>query len=330
MSSAKLTQIGKSRYHDGSKRLKLVVSNIYQFYTNKVIIKADATQNIYFKHLTREKASYLLYNIILTKWYPVAVLILVGWLLFLSVACSWFVSDEDIANTIYYSLRSIVYIIDVIFCLSCVFASNFVIFNLVIQSFDFWFKMYNLILFLISVFVLNSSQAEYEWPILPLILQCCATFMIFFMSFILDAVAHSYKLKTIVCSIVSIYYFWRAVVVYFTYKPMLWDPFENTFGKSNHTSIDFKSLNIASLMNLIIFILKPVLGKIMRKIGQICCNANYNRTFSQPDEFVADNTKEKYQRCSGIYKKPKIYWLNKNKRMYNSQEISSTSTLTNE
>ena len=87
---------------------------------------------------------------------------------------------------------------------------------------------------------------------------------------------------------------------YFSIEDYVWNPFAayNTL----LTEISFKSLYLTASFNLALFILKPVLSKIMKKMFKFACRSCYGETHDQAQENV------KRDRLSSVYKRAYASW----------------------
>ena len=61
-------------------------------------------------------------------------------------------------DTLFWSMINIYYVMLIIFCVSYILTANFSIATFIFQTFDFWYKLYNLIIWAITSYLVNYSH----------------------------------------------------------------------------------------------------------------------------------------------------------------------------
>ena len=187
--------------------------------------------------------------------------------------------------------------------------------KLIVNTFDFWYKMYNL--FIVSVcWILidfdSSQQFEITFWLVYLIIIVLGL-LILFVFFAMDAVMIDNRKKNIILCIVVLVSLTIEIEFFFTKDDVIWNPFGNDFNK--YTRISFKSLLLSSWMNLILFMAKPVLTNFRRallKFKRQCCNVCGFKSNNTSANHTSNNNviQSKYNHvCDLLYKRPKIEWF---------------------
>ena len=179
---------------------------------------------------------------------------------------------------------------------------NTKILYLVIHTFDFWYKLFNVIMFLTSSQILRAYTVDVEIKLWFICLQQFDFLLVFCLMFIIDAFSLSHKFKISIILVVSFFMIGDVIYDYFLAKDYVWNPFESY--NLSLTQISFKSMNLTASSNLSLFILKPLLGKIMRKLIKFVCRSCYS------DHQTQDNVGQspKYHRLWSVYKRPYVSW----------------------
>ena len=203
-------------------------------------------------------------------------------------------------DAIYYSLTIGAYSITSFASLSYIFSANFSIIVFIIQTFDFWYKMYNMTLFIVSAYFINLSFTEniIYYVTVSFTIICAYGF-----SFIFDAISIQTKYKNLFIITAVSWGVYVALNVYFSVDDdhSTWNPFEKY--NFQHSKINFKSILVSSQINLCLFMLKPIFIQISRKIRRfICNNQNIRQNLNIKDysSFI--------QSSYVLYKRPYVHW----------------------
>ena len=144
---------------------------------------------------------------------------------------------------------------DAVACMSYAFGANFTLVCLIAQTFEFWFKILNVIAWDIAAYMVYiNGSAPFLVVIIGIVTQTC----LFLTLFIFDAIMISpIKVKYIFVCIIGFFHISMLIFVYFAFGgDVYYNPFKS-FG-IEQTSINFKSLFVTSTANIVLFILKPV------------------------------------------------------------------------
>ena len=131
----------------------VILPNLGEFYKYSLGLVAYYSDSLYFMFLSTTTAKYIFNHILYTKMYPICGIISFSTLSIIA-ATYWYVADFD---TIYYLLINTAYSIGIVVCLSYILSANISIVTLIMQTFDFWYKMYNLIVWLITAYVVYGQ-----------------------------------------------------------------------------------------------------------------------------------------------------------------------------
>ena len=264
-----------------------VFSNLAQFYTHSMALLVDPYDNLYFKifNLSSEKNRFIVDALLFSKWF-FAVAVVTN----LSVSITGEVYGRYFGYDWFYQLmRSMAWLIVLIVSVPYSLTPNVKIFELTIQTFDFWYKTYNIILSIIAEYVLGGFENGYDFALVGF-----ASLFTFATLFLFDAICVSNIMKNIVTFLVVLALVGVINDTYFEYEDYFWNPFD-----SNHTRISFKSIKMGADTNLALFILKPFFSQISRACRKKCGSNNSGR------HIISNKMK---QRSSFLYKRPAIEW----------------------
>ena len=125
-----------------------------------------------------------------------------------------------------------------------------------------------------------------------------ATLWLLGMEFVFDALLAPAIVKTVITaqfSCVAVYYIVHA---YFSYDDVLWNPLESF--NFQHTEISFKNLYMSSLLNIVLFMSKPIFSKIAR------CVRDRGKIRSSNESGNNHSVKMNLERCALIHKRPHL------------------------
>ena len=293
------------------------INNIRDWHSSSITINVDVRNNLYCKYLPKKYSEFVLNALLLNKWYFAFMTGIVAIIATIEVLSQIFF-EIDIALQLTGS-PLIGCSILCIFLTSYTIGANISIVFLIFQTFDFWFKVFSLIQFSFAfVFwcyyrinndMLNDNLAY-------VYLQVFIVWGICFFIFIIDAILipQSFTgLKYFLITYVTFHVFGQSLFVYFQNPTN--DIFYYPFGKwrVNETRIDIKTLLISSLVNLALFIFKPVAAELFRYLINLRQRFIGNRRMSHDH----DNQNDFFEqfRCGLIHKKPKIQWKNPRRKM---------------
>ena len=292
------------------------VYNLVQYYKSSITVHFKTTDNIYFKcgYLSYDKASFIYHNVLKSKKYCIGVLSMIILLTLGNRISSWVVPDNVIIGDFFVIVSSI---ISIFFMWSYLLSINLKAVELVSQTFDFWFKLFYAVCWMLSYYVLNvinaANKDDRQMPLWRVALLYCAWVTLCALFFFWDGLYVSVKIKRIVLTVVPLLGLSSAIQRYFVMSTVYWNPFEKY--NFEHTTIDFKSLLISSELNIALFIAKPIIADLMRYFRRKICggrNSNHgNNNNLQSRSIVnssAGNAKIRH-RCTGVYKRPYLEWV---------------------
>ena len=230
---------------------KMLTPKEFRKSVNETTIIVDAKNNLYFILFSDKVASFMVYKVVLSKRY----LIITSILMFLIGLIDIFTStntDKSIINgLISFIFNSVIFFNCVIYALSL----NLDICFLIFTKFDFWFKMVNLIGFIISDLMTEDDLINIHWLAIYLRIALISLLLIIFM---IDAMLFlNTKIKIILLVLLGFGCTLRIIVNFFEIEDTYsWNPFKSY--NFDETNINWKSMYISSLTNMAIFIMKPV------------------------------------------------------------------------
>ena len=297
--------VGDKNEHNNVNRA--ILPNLEEFYKYSLGLVAYYSDNLYFTYLSQEKAKYICDHVLATKMYPICLTSIAVTFAIAGQVCSHLYHDK-----ISYSLMVVSFSIATFLSLSYIFSANISIVKFIIQTFDFWYKMFNLIAWIISGYFVSASVANFTWvhTISSLTVVC-----VYILLFVLDATCISNRWKNMfIVSVVS-YGIFVSLDAYFLVddKNFNWNPFKQYNFK--YSQINFKSTFISSQLNLCLFILKPIFAQINVKIRNCIQNSNNINTGKiarkNQQNSIRKSTKDGLlvQRSYILYKRPYIHWV---------------------
>ena len=282
---------------DQQNHVDMVLFNLEEFYNYSFKMVAYYSDSIYFVFLPTTTAKYIFDHVLHTKLYPVCCAIVIATLVVISQIYLYFF-DYD---AIFYLLSIVAYIMVIVCSLSYIFSANISVVSFIIQTFDFWYKVCNLILWIVSAYFVNQdyTNSTYNYAIGSFATACA-----YCLSFVIDATSFENKYKNVfMMSIVSLSLLW-ALYVYFsvddTAPSIHWNPFEQYNIK--YSRINFKSILVSSQINLCLFMLKPIYSQINHTTRKCVGKKKITNQSSKDDgSFV--------QQSYVLYKRPYIHWI---------------------
>ena len=262
-----------------------------QFKKSKIIIEANLTHNMYFKCLSYDWA-WFMSNLVTNQYSWIAICCICFVLASISQIYGFMVDYND---TFYLVFSLATNGISAIFSILILLGSNIEMNKFTLDTFDFWYKMYNIIIMLITQYWCDAYQINYVSPIQHYWVFWINTLTIFLVGFVVDSHHVSMKAKRyyiVVLIFVSIILIIR---FYFTIDNVYWNPFEKYSFK--HTNIDIKGTYLSSYINLVLFVAKPLLRDIIVFVR--------NKVYSLNNGNIRDIN---IQRCYMIHKRPYLRW----------------------
>ena len=294
----------------------IIANNIGEYYRSRIIVTTRRKDNIFGrlfaidKHDEHDDQSKVnsntvkinrLYDIISSNRYYY-ILCLIGAVSLLLLECYNFLSisvRESLGSLvwIFFSGGAVGFLVVLVAAISCILIINIKIGYLVTQTFDFWFKIYNFVCGMISFFVLKTGTGELDQNnLIGSIIVWSSGILLIMALFMMDALFISIRAKKVALGFTSVYSLYSAIFWYFAQKDYIYNP----FGYS-HTEISCKSVLLSSIVNLSIFVGKPMFSDVIRYCRRKLCH-NASLDHSDHDKRNANNI----ERCYTIYKRPYI------------------------
>ena len=300
--------------------------------TSNIFIDVDLADCLYFKYLPNTIAQFIVYKVLFSRWYPTSIVITIVLILTISFVLLRVVGYD--ASSIMLLIFSLILSLSLS---SYMFSANIQMCKLIFETFDFSFKMYNLILYNITSYILVTPDDFSIWiSVIINILMSVA----FFFVFIFDAimVPHESKRSTQVLMLLMtlLVLIIMSRIYFFTQDDIHYNP----LNKWNITEADIsvKTLLLQSLSNILIFESRTIMMPLLRHIKRNFCkilkckkksnintniNNNGSKFKSERSSINLDTPKawqNKYQmehhRCQLLYKRPKLRWQNPTLQTY--------------
>ena len=288
--------IDQNTDNNNKNNANVILPNLPEFYKYSLGMIAHYSNSIYFMLLPTRVANYIFEHILHTKIYPVCSIIMFAVLAIATQIYSYFVSEYDLIS---YFLVSATGCIVVLLSLSYILSANISIVSFILQTFDFWYKMYNLILWITSAYFVFATN------ITVYVIVSVAAVCGYILSFVVDATSVRNKSKNVCIITVALWSIFVAIRVYFFIDDTnnYWNPFEQY--NFQYSRINFKSVFVSSQINLCLFMLKPIFSQINRKIRR-CIHNKKNINIRQN---IQDDSESFVQRSYVLYKRPYIHWV---------------------
>ena len=290
---------------NANKGTKTVLSDLKDFYRHSITMIAYCSDNLYFAYLSKENAKYICYNVLDTKRYP-SIMIAIGVLLALIGQSYWMYGGYDV---IYYFVNGMSLFAAMILALSYILSANISIVTFILQTFDFWYKMYNLVIWIITLYFLNTVPSIGYFILSSTVIIC-----VYFFLFLLDATSIKIKYKNMFIIVVAVYGTYVCLFVYLFNRDTQWNPFKKY--NFEYTNVSFKGLFMATQSNLCLFVLKPILSQISRKIRKFIVHKQHSNKKTDNNDYIMNTSPIKknstgtknVQASYMLYKRPHVHW----------------------
>ena len=300
------------------------IHEIQKFYKTKTIFNINSQNNLYFKYFSFDTASNMYKYLIIDKKYVQRFLFFMIFLFIIGETINAIATSNNDDSKQLKTIPVLIFLINCGFSLILIilyfFAANINILWIIFNSFDFRFIIINLIILIISESMRISTWDKSEFgkinPIFYIVFGNICLFILLTGLFLYDSIYISLKFKLISLTLVAFILMYGAIYWFFTMdennKKLNWNPFQkwNYIGK--YSNINFKNIGINAIINLMLFMFKPlfsVLGYKLRLLICQCrwkcnCNCNFWRSGSKNE---LDDT---VIRSTTVYKRPHFKWTN--------------------
>ena len=296
-----------------------IVNNAAQYKDSRLIIDCNPKYSLLFRWIQNANIALSLYNVILNRKSMIV-------LLFLSSICGivMFIHLYIVSmQTAFVVCKSAASFIIACYCISMLLIANITLVDLITSTFDFWFKVYNTIMFIGAIWVRSyeTNRGVNDNPIWndkfefgAQVMMQIGVVLAIIVLILIDAIPLSIHIKRAAIGLYAIVLIYDVAILYFLRPDFEWNPFN-----SKYTQISFKSIIISSEMNIILFMVKPVLSDTIRHLKRcisVKIDSIYLRLCSKSDSTdydIKENSnvivnKCKYQRCGTVYKRPYLKW----------------------
>ena len=294
----------------------LTVETLEEYDNACIVIKADICDNFYFKIFSKSDKNLIkIYQRITNNKFWIVSVICV-FLLLVGVDLMIYLGTKQVKQ--YGSVLSVVSILfltimDAILLLT----ANIKILKLILDTFEFWFKVFNAIISLLTYCIINYYAAYTEWWIG--VIWGIAGLFVFATEFVADSLSISRSMKKVITVFVALYILFDLCWVYYTYSSFEWNPLKSL--NSQFTGIDFKSVLMSSLINIALFVLKPFWAYLLQCISKKLDYDDFEESIlksihqsNQSRSLIDDNTnrefdqKYKIRECVTVKMSPFVQW----------------------
>ena len=300
-------------------------SNFSRNIKDDLIYDVDCQNSLLFKYLSYNYANTLYYKMLLNVKFQTVFCIFVVLMMIIESLIDEFTSNNVTVETIADIMQILTFVVGFVVCVAYISSVNIDVFSMIMHSFDFWYKMINLMLCMISLswMVLRMPTQQEKSYIGDfggvLVWAQISFFTMFTMICLSDAILFTVKVRQFFSSGIALSLVWFAISIFFNVNEnesyLNWNPFsmyKNGIGK--YTNINCKSLALSSLSNLMLFLLKPSFSNIGKKTKKCLCQAVKKKPSKQGNNYNVNSTSgNKYlMQSTSVYKKPYFQWKNVN------------------
>ena len=320
--SPKITTKIKTKDTGNSNHNNVVCHNLVQFYTSSIIMNTNRNDIPLFRYqmtcLSGNTISKIVSFTSNRLWF-----VCLGCMSVAMVVSAEIVCFINFNGSAVYDICQFLWdcgnILMIIYSISALLHINVTIVQLIIQTFDFWFKCFNVFGFCLAhIMIENLSIGN------ALLLTASASLGAFCI-FVTDAFPMSIAMRNIGSVIVGVIPTFLAVLWFFKEeKEVVWNPFESMGGK--YSQISLNTLRVSSMANLALFLLKPIMSNTFRKLRKRIYYGNIDDDNNTDINNNGHDKKDFVHKSYFLYKRPKICWQ---KRVVESEYIVERPQLTN-
>ena len=276
---------------------------IDKYYESSNIYLVNVANTFYFEHFSIETATKLYYRVALNKkLLHGLVAIMMIWLVVFGIVVLVHGHSSDV--------RKRVLDMECIFVLTIIcnllLAINYDISKLAMQTFDFWFKLYNLLTGMIGYFVYEYTSVShakeieswnfYSW--FHIILWWTTWSLTLMCLFLMDAINITTKSKLAFSFVASSACMYSAINLFFFYPN---DAYIDPFGlNSNYTIIGIKNIRVGAFINLGLFAAKPLYRRLFYCL--------IIRKCAYDEQGLSNEKKKKGVKAQVLYQRPFLRW----------------------
>ena len=304
-----------------------------EFWDRQATVNINCEHNLYYRLLPKHYASYIykkiLYGVTKSEIHDdkkgkqielglMRILLLFHLLFFCMAQFFKYVLDfSQTSNIFFYNLFMLLdAIIMFVFSLSYLFSCNIDIVWIISQSFDFWFCMYNLVVFTVSNVTTLEGTRGHGTSLFDVffglnVFEVIVTTLTMILVFYLDACYFSLTNRCIVIVTLNAIWVVNYITVYW-YVDIndsfyIWNPFKQY--NFQYTNVNWKNMYLSSLSNIVVFTMKPVFGYFINKLTR----SSNNNTSIAPRKGMVRFTS---QSLAIHHRRPRLQWNSVTKRAY--------------
>ena len=281
------------------------------FHNSRLVIDCDPRDNVLFTLIEKQNVALSIYNGILSG-YVIASLVAGGCIV--QVLKVLYSDGINFLQPVFFAASILLSIMGILYCIALISITNKTVMKLVVNTFDFWFKLYSTVLLIGSGLIRSyATRKEVEmsyWDrndaLAAQLLWQGVIIIISIVLFLLDATPVSIKCQRFVTIGFVVYCCFEVTVVYFYGIDYQWNPFD-----WEYTQISFKGISLSSLTNLMLFVAKPLVSDMMRYLRNNMCGRSSKDDFNCNSDNPITSTKQSeytFKRCRAVYKRPSLKW----------------------
>lgn len=275
---------------------QLIVSSVDDFHTSKMIIECDRKNCILLQLFgSQNKFGLHTYSVFNTRLFSLIMITVSGLLTLIGDIL------YAINNNVYIHLIGI--LMSTVYALCLLSIGNLMIMQLTISTFDFWYKLTNYLMLILARVMEITNNQNSTLPLRVSIVKWTSIIIIYFIIFITDAIPMPTTIKQFFLFGFGCYVIGDVIYSYFADEDVTVNPFESYDNIGKYTQISTKSVRISSLVNLGVFVLKPLYGQVFRFFKKkLCCTGKRGINTN------IDSNSIKHERLNCLYKRPHVEW----------------------
>ena len=305
-SSSITNDMNSDNHNENDGNNIIIAQNRAQFDSKSVVLHANVKNSLCYRWLGNDAGDLLTSFVLYNKWYNrILAVLIIG-----SLLVSELIKEMNQSAHTYHSISYLVLRGLPCFCMpiwvgSWVLIMNIDVLKIVLHTFEFWFKLWNLVLWSMSFIWINTMTTDRYVSDLVFTTTCLILGAMCFL--LLDALPISYQFKRMLIILAIFAGIVGSIGAYFNYSDVLCNPFKKYHFK--HTQISLKGIFVGSYFNIILFVAKPLFGDIKDMLKPFVKMIKYKY---KNDTGVRTNNKRCHdhinERLVCVYKRPKIRW----------------------
>ena len=258
-----------------------IVNNRKEYDKSRIVINAHPSDNLCFRWLNHAIANRIMNLIIFNTHYIIKATIVSVLITFILIPVYEYWSESIRVNiyvvTVYAIFQCVVILFSLIYGIIIILTLNLTLFRIICKTFDFWFKVWNLFLWLND----NTISSSEDGHIADFIFKKIVVLILFGTLFCLDAIPIKYHFKRMLLIIYLCRFIPYVITQYFVYDDISYNPLQKYNFK--HTSISIKGVYLGSYVNLVVFVAKPVVVDLIKWLKQKLTVKSNNKQLQDRD-----------------------------------------------